>query len=122
MCATQQFLRRAHNISAAALDARYLSITDAWGYYRGLLLPPNGEPGSTEWPRDVPTSGIEGMHTSGGRNLDTSGDGQDTSDGNLDTGDESQDTGGEGLDTSGYGVVEACNIPNSIDPRRDKVR
>lgn len=127
-----------------ALDARFLSITDAWGYYRGLLFPPSGEPGSIEQGQNVSTFGIEGLDTSGqdtdGRNLDSSGEGQDTSDGSLgagqdrnldesqDSGDEGLDTSGNGLDTTGGGVAEAsyCNIPpfipNTIDPRRDKVR
>ncbi len=135
MCTTYRFLRSELNFPVA-LNPRSLSITDAWGYYKGSvyfhdsvgsgLLRPSKENQDT----GQDTSGGEGQDISG-EGRDTSGEGQDTSDEDQDTSSEGQDASGKGRDTSGEGQDTtggdfSCNSsnfkPSVFDPRRDEVK
>ena len=133
-----------------ALNARSVSVTDAWGNYKGWQLHSSVYSGSTEEgavsAEDVSSSASgaenwENVHDPDtksqdtSKSLDTSGEDGDTSDENMDTSGHGQDTGEEGWDTSGdddpqdptqVGMTVSCDnpifIPSTIDPRRDQVR
>jgi hypothetical protein len=107
----------------AALNATFLSITDAWGYYKGVILSGGEFSGGTE-DSDLDTSG-NNQNTDDG-SWDTSGGDQDTGYQNTDSDsqDGSMDASGSSMDTTAQGMAIhddpfSCNIPS--DPRREMV-